>query len=246
MTAPASELTLPASVREALDDFVAAAQRAFGDHLRSIVLYGSAAEGRLRATSDVNVLVVLDAFDPARAEALGEPLRLAQAAVGLRVMFLLEREIPEAAAAFAQKFDDIARRRHVLFGPDLFAALHVSRDALRQRVLQTTLNLALRLRAGLVARSRHDEQLAGLVADAAGPLRVAAASVLELEGRAVASPKEALEAIAADEQESAETLRSVSQLREGQRVLEPGKAADVLIHLIRLAQALHARAERVR
>ncbi len=45
-----------------LDAVVDAARRAFGDDLRSIVLFGSAAEGRLRATSDVNLMLVLRRF----------------------------------------------------------------------------------------------------------------------------------------------------------------------------------------
>lgn len=72
-------LQVPPQVKQVLLDFVQAAERAFGADLPSIVLYGSAAEGRLRATSDVNLLVVLSAFDPAQADALGEPLRLREA-----------------------------------------------------------------------------------------------------------------------------------------------------------------------
>ena len=45
---------LPDVVARVLDDFVAAAREAFGDDLVSIVLFGSAAEGALRATSDVS------------------------------------------------------------------------------------------------------------------------------------------------------------------------------------------------
>jgi len=36
---------------------------AFGDSLRSVILYGSGAEGRFRPTSDVNLLIVLSRFD---------------------------------------------------------------------------------------------------------------------------------------------------------------------------------------
>jgi len=53
-----------------LDEFVAAAREAFGHDLVSIVLFGSAAEGALRATSDVNVIVVLRAFDRGSRDAL--------------------------------------------------------------------------------------------------------------------------------------------------------------------------------
>ncbi|HSO73465.1 MAG TPA: nucleotidyltransferase domain-containing protein [Blastocatellia bacterium] len=49
---------VPDNVRSSLNDFVESTRSAFADDLRSIVLYGSAAEGRLRNTSDVNLLIV--------------------------------------------------------------------------------------------------------------------------------------------------------------------------------------------
>lgn len=132
---------LPAPVERVLRDFVDAARDAFGPDLRSIVLYGSAAEGRLRRTSDVNVIVVLHAFDPARADRLREPLRVAQTAVRLAAMFLLESEIGAAAEAFAVKFADVLRRRRVLHGDDLFAHLAIGRPAEIARLRQVLHNL---------------------------------------------------------------------------------------------------------
>src|SRR5438105_7489261 len=103
-------------VEAALADFVAAAKEALGEDLRAIVLYGSAAEGALRARSDVNVVLVMASFDASRVDRLRDPLRSAQVAIGLDAMLLLEREIPAAADAFAMKFDDIAHRRRILHG----------------------------------------------------------------------------------------------------------------------------------
>src|SRR5438105_3354951 len=112
-------------VEAALADFVAAAKEALGDHLRAIVLYGSAAEGALRARSDVNVVLVLASFDANRIDRLRDSLRAAQVAIGLDAMLLLEREISAAAEAFAMKFDDIAHRRRILHGDDPFATLTI-------------------------------------------------------------------------------------------------------------------------
>ncbi len=50
---------LPDRVSRVLAEFVEQALTALGETLRAIVLFGSAAENRLRATSDVNVVVVL-------------------------------------------------------------------------------------------------------------------------------------------------------------------------------------------
>jgi predicted nucleotidyltransferase len=70
------------------------------EDLRSVVLFGSAAEGRLRATSDVNVVLVLRHVDPKKLEAIGEAYRFAHAAIRLSAMFILETEISVAKDAF--------------------------------------------------------------------------------------------------------------------------------------------------
>jgi predicted nucleotidyltransferase len=233
---------LPSDVARGLEAFVAAAREAFGDALHSVVLYGSAAEGALRTTSDVNVIVVLSAFERARADQLREPARLAHAAIRLKAMFLLREEVAAAAEAFAQKFDDVRRRHRVLWGADPFAALTVSRQALVTRVNQVLLNLILRARAAYVERSLREEQIGRVVADLAAPLRTAAASLLELEGRASASPKAALREVAAALGEPGweTTLARVSEAREA-GALPPGTAGDTLVAVIALAVRMRAR-----
>lgn len=233
---------LAPEVTRALDDFVAAVRAAFGARLQSVVLFGSAAEGALRATSDVNVIVVLDAFEGAPAGALREAARRAHAAVRLRAMFLLADEVAGAAEAFAQKFDDVRRRHRVLWGRDPFATLTPSREALRRRLDQVLLNLTLRLRAAYVERGLHEEQLVAAVADAAPPLRTAAASLRELAGQTPLAPKTALREVAlvvAGPAVEAALLR-MSQARET-GVLAPGVAGETLLELVELARALRAR-----
>ena len=242
MPDPTSASALPADVTHGLDDFVAAARDAFGDSLQSVVLYGSAAEGALRATSDVNVILVLDVFERARADRLREALRLAHASIRLRVMFLLAEEVAAAAEAFAQKFDDVRRRHRVLWGRDPFAALTPSRAALVARINQVLLNLTLRLRAAYVERSLREEQLVVVVADAASPLRTAAASLLELEGRPAVSPKAALRevALAVGARTAETTLGRMSEARET-GALPYGAAGQTVLDLIELARALRSR-----
>jgi hypothetical protein len=233
---------LSGDVTRLLDDFVGAARQAFGDRLESVVLYGSAAEGALRATSDVNVILVLSAFERERADQLRDAFTMAHAAIRLSAMFLLAEEVPAAAEAFAQKFDDVRRRHRVLWGRDPFAALTPSRAALVTRLNQVLLNLTLRLRAAYVARSQREEQLVTVVADAAPPLRTAAASLLELEGRPAAPAKaalrEAARAVAGPLAEA--TLVRMSQARET-GTLPAGVAGDTVLELIALARGLRAR-----
>ena len=57
--------TLPSNVGRVLAGFIESAREAFGDDLRSVVLYGSGADGQLRPTSDVNLLLLLADFNQA-------------------------------------------------------------------------------------------------------------------------------------------------------------------------------------
>lgn len=235
---------LPPPVEQSINTFVDAAKTAFGSDLVSIIMYGSAAEGRLRATSDVNTLLVLKRFEQAQADAMREPLRLAHATIQMNTMFLLETELPTAMEAFAVKFADIAARHRVLFGTDPFAAVEPSRDALVRRLKQVLMNLQLRLRERYVLLSLREEQLALVIAEAAGPLRSSAASLLHLEGQAVLAPKEALEKVVAEmaDANSASVLLQMSTARED-RQLEPGQASPTLMGLIEVTRRLRERAE---
>ena len=237
------QLDLPDRVREVLDGVVEASRRAFGADLLSIVLYGSAAEGRLRATSDVNLMLVLSRFDEEKANAFREPFRFACAAADVNAMFVLEDEIDLAAREFAQKFADMKRRHVVLYGGDPLTNVSISRDALVRRLQQTLLNLSVRLRELYIARSLREEQCALTIAESTGPLRAAAASILELEGRGTLAPKEALYTFVHDlgPSDFVDLLPHLSEARE-RRVLPPGRASDLLFTTAELAGALHHRA----
>ncbi len=233
---------LPDSVATGIERFVDAAKSAFDTDLAAIVMTGSAAEGRMRATSDVNLLVLLKNFDPARADKLREPLRIANAAIELHAMFLLESELPMAMESFAVRFADFAQRHRVLFGSDPFGKVEAPRDAVVRRLKQVLLNQQLRLRERYMLLSLREEQLALALADAAGPLRAAAASILHLEGKDAASPKEALETAVRDMNDAKATaaLAQISAARE-ERLLPPGKAVEAVLAAIDIARRLRER-----
>ncbi len=234
-------VNLPDAVQRTLSQFVEAAKRSFGGSLRSVILFGSAAEGRLRATSDVNLILVLRAFEASAADQVREPLRVAQAAIDLRPMFLLESEANAAAEAFPQKFDDVRRRHRVLYGDNPFGAVAAGREARLYHLKQQLLNLILRLRAAYVARSLREEQLALVIAEAAPPLRSAAAELLELEGEKPESGRRALERVAGAD----DLLTLVSRARET-RKLAPGEAGPAVFRLLELASRMRARSEKLR
>jgi predicted nucleotidyltransferase len=236
-------LSLPANVDRALGTFVEAARSAFGEHLISILLFGSAAEGRIRATSDVNVIVVLSEFVPEQVKAFSPAAVLARAAVRLQPMFLLSTEISAAAECFAPKFADILRRHQVLYGSDVLANIEVPRDAQIARLRQVLLNLALRLRASYVDSADREDQIAVALADAAGPLRTSAATLLELESGTVLPPREALWQIAEASTDARwrAALATISAIREKKPA--PGSPSEALFAVIDVADHLRRRVE---
>jgi predicted nucleotidyltransferase len=185
---------LPADVADALEEFKARSIEAFGASLKSILLFGSAAEGRMRATSDVNVLMVFTQVDLDRVEAWRSDVASLVAAVDLKPLFLLEDEIAAAAEAFAVKYFDILHRRRVLHGTDSFATLTISDEALRRRVSQVLLNLTLRLRHSLLLH--NDAARTHALVDAVGPLRATAVALQEISRQPQTAPREALLALA--------------------------------------------------
>jgi predicted nucleotidyltransferase len=238
-----AESALPQDVSQALDSFVASAKEAFGEDLVSLILFGSAAEGRMRATSDVNLMIVLARFDPVKADRVREALRLAHALIRLEAMVVLESELEAAADAFAVKFADIRARHRVIAGRDVTASIAPTAAAMTARLKQILLNFILRTRERYLLVSLRDEQLAAVVVDAAGPLRAAAEIMLQLEGRPAANSKEALELLARElgGERWTQPLAMLSSARvEGQ--LPPGTGGKAVLELVALAEALRARA----
>jgi predicted nucleotidyltransferase len=229
---------LPPRVATVLSGFVAEAQRAYEGELVSIVLFGSAVDGTLGPTSDVNLLLLLRSFHPDRMARIRGALLTAEAAIKLRVMFLLEAETAAAIELFAQKFADILRRHRIVYGADAFASVAVPREAEKFRLRQVLLNLTLRLREGFVLRGDRPEQVARILAEAFGPLRAAAATLLELEGSPASTADEALARVAAAIGPSArEAVAQLAAVHHGGRgAVSPAALVEVIAIAVRLSE----------
>jgi len=223
-------------VEEILGDLVAQAKEAFGESLKSVVLFGSAAEQRLRPSSDVNLLLVLDRFETMQADAYREALRAAGASIRAKAMFVLAQELPVAAQLFALKFYDIQLRHRLLYGADPIANLIIDREELKRRLREVLLNLSLRLRERYIATSLQEESLQIVLAEAAGPLRSAAAAMLRLQSNPPLAPRDALIKVAAsyDNKSYTDAVESMSQARQ-KELLPAGQAKTAMLTLIDLA-----------
>lgn len=230
---------LPENVKRALSDFVGATKEACGGNLQSIVLFGSAAEGRLRPSSDVNLMLVLKDFEISQVNQLREMLRVSYAAIRLKVMFILDSEIATASETFALKFNDILSRHRLLFGSNPFREIEIPRSATVQWLRQAIFNLILRLRERYALVGLREDQLVPIIADVTGPIRVSAAVLLALEGKKDLSPKDALQIFTKQLPGNnwSRILESMSAAREEQE-LKPHEAASTLLGILDLLKAM--------
>lgn len=235
---------MPAVSQDTLDqvlaEFVQEARQAFTDDLLAVVLFGSAAEQRQRAGSDVNLIVFLEKLDARSLDAFRATVRVCHTSVRASVMFLLRTELAEAATLFAVKFNDIKNRHRLLWGNDPFPALEIDQVALRRLTREVLLNLGIRLRERYALLSLRQEQLLPVIAAAAAPLRSAALALLALQGGAGRdSPREALLKIAGEtgRGDFLAAVHTLSQARE-QETLPDGQAGTTLLTLSSLASYL--------
>jgi len=202
---------LPPTVATVLQEFVATLADTLADTLalESVILFGSAAEGRLRPTSDVNLLVIASDWTLEQLDAARTPLRSGRAAAGLTVMFLKSAEVAAAVESFAVKFADIKARHRVLLGSSPFDSMQITREAALRRVQQVLLNLELRMRERYVMEGDRDERLEQMIADATGPIRASAATLLSLRDGRTLAPKAALEELFAARQTNLDAISAV-------------------------------------
>jgi hypothetical protein len=235
--APTLMEDLPVAVGVVLEEFVATLLQATGPRLDSVILFGSAAEGRLRSTSDVNLLVVAEGLTLPGLDATRTALQAGRSAAGLTVMFLEKNELANAAEAFAVKFMDIKARHRVLYGKSPLDSFEITRDAALRRVRQVLLNLTVRLRERYVIDGDHEERLARILADITGPIRASAATLIALRAGRTLAPKAALEEIFAGDDSWGSCLSGLSAVHRDEH-LPPGATRHLFGEVLRLLMAL--------
>ncbi|HEY3333385.1 MAG TPA: hypothetical protein VGK19_25360 [Capsulimonadaceae bacterium] len=237
---------LPGPLHDVIVDVATASTNALGPDLISLILFGSAAEGKVRASSDLSLLFVLERFQLDQIDPLRDTMRTAYSTARVRPMFLLHDEIQDAVGAFAMKFQDIVQRHVVLLGSDPFSDCQISREASVRRLKDELLNLSIRQRAQYISASLREEQLVAAIADMAGPLRVAASTILTLQQTPAESPKAALAIIVGHMglSDTQQTLDMISTARE-LRTCPAGAAPDLYFHLIEITKKMREIADRL-
>jgi hypothetical protein len=118
-----------------LTQLVGKLQKAYGERLISVVLYGSAATGDHQADfSDINILCVLSEISTRELAAAGEIFRWWREQGSPSPLLLTEQELVNSADCFAIEFHDIQRQHRLLHGKDVITPLRVEDTFYRAQV----------------------------------------------------------------------------------------------------------------
>ncbi|MGQ9630372.1 MAG: hypothetical protein ACUVXI_08685 [bacterium] len=132
-------LDLSEKVERTLKGIVDDLREAWGEGLKSVILYGSGASGEyIPAESNLNLLVVVRSLSY---DDLKRTLRVVKRRLGRGIvvpLFLTEEEVERSSDVFPMEFLEMKENHKVLLGKDVFASLEVGLQNLR---LQCELSL---------------------------------------------------------------------------------------------------------
>ena len=165
-------------------------QKAFGDRLVSVVLYGSAAAGDHQAKfSDYNILCVLSEITP-RELAGGEDIfRWWREQCSPAPLLMTEHEVATCTDCFAIEFLDIQRQNRLLYGKDVITSLEVDDSFYRAQVEHDLRAKLLRLRQKAGGMLSNPDLLRRLLLDSVSTFCVLFRHALLLSGAEAAAHK---------------------------------------------------------
>ena len=216
--------------RMTLDDLVAQLKRAYGDALRAVVLYGSAAGGdHVPEKSDYNVLVVADALGMAQLRAVAATARAWAEAGHPPPMTLTTEEWRASADVFPMEYADLLERHRVLHGALPLDGIRVDPRDLRVEVEQQTLGKLLQLRTAIVSTGWEPKRLLALLEASLGTFMTVFRGVARLHGERPPADREALARwVGARAGFDAAPFVRVAQHVKGAPRLSPDAAAGIL------------------
>src|SRR5881227_2757929 len=130
-----------------LDELVRQLQLAYGEGLRTVVLFGSAVAGEHNPKkSDYNVLVIVDSLPLERLRAVAAVSKAWAEDGNPPPMTFTANEWQSSSDIFPMEYADILERHRVLHGDSPFNGISVSPSDLRLQVEQQTMGKLLQLR----------------------------------------------------------------------------------------------------
>jgi hypothetical protein len=200
--------------------------RAFGNRLVCLALYGSAAnESFIPERSDLNFAIVLEAVTIEDLQAL-QPLLPAWHRLGVGTPLVVDLDFLEHARdVFPIELEEIRSSHRLLAGRDVFSPLDIAAVDLRRQLEQEARAKLLRLRVQYAETGGKHRQVEALMRDSLTSFLVLIRAVLRLHDQSVPAAQAAvLDHLEALTGESFAAIRDIVGVKAG----EPVAAADSL------------------
>jgi hypothetical protein len=176
-----------------LDELVKQLQLAYGDALRSVVLFGSAVAGEHRPNkSDYNVLVIVDGLPLGRLRAVAAVSRAWSEDGNPPPMTFTAREWKSSADIFPMEYADILERHRVLFGTLPVDGVSVKPADLRLQVEHQTMGKLLQLRQAIMGAGGDSALQLEVLEKSLSTLMVIFRGIVRLHGQVPSQDYEAL------------------------------------------------------
>lgn len=159
--------SLPESLRKHTQEFQTDIEALFGNHVVSLIVYGSATtEEYVHKKSDVNVLVVLDEegiqnLRPVHKKISGWRKN------GLQPLFLTDTYIERSLDSFPIEFLNMKSAYHLLWGKDVLQSLEFDRRDLRLQCERELKGNLLHLRQRYILTRGNKNELTALIKESA-------------------------------------------------------------------------------
>jgi hypothetical protein len=229
-----------------LEELVAQLRAAFGAELRSVVLYGSAATGEhIPKQSDYNVLVLVDALDVARLDAVASVVRAWSEGGNPPPFTLTLDEWRRSADVFPMEYADIQERHRVLHGASPFDGVRVTPVDLRRQLESEAMGKLLHLRQGVLAAGGDGRRQIELLEDTKSAIMVLFRATIRLHGQSPAADTAQLcRQVGQVASFDAEPFVRVVRHARGEQKLKPADARTLLTEYVRGVQQLVSHIDR--
>ena len=213
------------------DDFARELANAFGEALRSIVLYGSAARDEYQeGLSDLNLLVILREVDAASLRRASPLARRWVEAGNPPPLIIGHSELLRSLDTFPIEYAEIRDAHRVLEGENPVAELRIDREHLRLQCEHELKGKRIQLRERYLLTADDPEALGELLVRSISTFLVLFRTVLRLAGKRTAgSPEQIVRATAEQVGFNPKPLLAILRARADRSGLRPAPEDEVVL-----------------
>lgn len=199
-----------------ISEFVARLQKAAGENLESVVLYGSAVSGGYDPRySNINLLCILNDTALPKLLALAPAARWWTKQKHPAPLLFTRAELERSADVFAIELMDMRRHHRLLFGRDVVASLEVPVHLHRAQLEYELREKLILLRQGMLLAAGDNQRMWDLLLRSVPSFATLFRHALIAQGQPVpASKREAVKALAANLGWDASSFEQVLDVRE--------------------------------